>query len=295
MKHIRKILFLSLALFCSSSLFAKGEQYLVSGSGWDKVAIIDSETKRPVWVASLPEGGECNSVVYTKNGAVAFSYSRGAQMVDMTGRVLWDYKVDEGEEVQSIVEHKGKFILGVCGNPSSIVVLDRFGGEKSVIEFETGIKQPHAQFRQIRVASNGNYLIPLLNGKVMELNEEGECVKTYEVGGGLFSLTQLPDGKWLVPQGDAHSFVEYDPQKGEVVKKYTSEDVGIKLGFVAQVVRYKDGNTLVCNWLRHGGDKTQPMLFLLDAQNNVVWSVDKSDKGIGDISAVEPVGGKFFK
>lgn len=45
----------SLALLSSVNLFAKGEQYLVAGSGWDKVAIIDRDTKAPVWMTVLPD------------------------------------------------------------------------------------------------------------------------------------------------------------------------------------------------------------------------------------------------
>lgn len=295
MKIVRTTLMVSLALLSSVNLFAKGEQYLVAGSGWDKVAIIDRDTKAPVWMTVLPEGGECNSVVYSKaRGTVAYSYSRGARSVDMTNMLLWDYKVEAPREVQSIVEHKGKYVLGVCGNPAAIVVLDRFGGEKKVIEFDAGEKNPHGQFRQIRVSPEGNYLVPLLSGKVLVINPDGEVIKTHEVGGALFSLTQLPDGNWLLPQGDAHSYVEYDPGSEQIVERVTSDDIeNVKLGFVAQLIRYKDGRTLICNWLRHGGDKRQPMLMEVDADGKVLWSVGRSDKGIGDISAVVPLGGKF--
>lgn len=296
MKLTRVISILSFAIVFPATLFARGEKYLVSGSGWDKIAIIDRDTKAPVWMTTIPDGGECNSVVYTKHGAVAFTYSRGARKVDMTNMVLWDYKVQAPREVQSIVEHKGKFILGVCGNPASIVVLDRFGDERKVINFDAGTTNPHGQFRQIRVSEEGNYLVPLLSGKVLVLSPEGELLKTHQVGGVLFSLTQLPDGNWLLPQGDSHSYVEYDPVAEKIVRKFTSDDIeGVKLGFVAQLIRYNDGRTLICNWLRHGGDKTQPMLLEVDSQGKVLWSVDKNDKGIGDISTVCPLKGKFSK
>jgi hypothetical protein len=40
---------------------------------------------------------------------------------------------------------------------------------------------------------------------------------------------------------------------------------------VSELVRYKNGNTLVANPPLPGGDRSQPMLLELDTANHVVW------------------------
>lgn len=290
MKRVKSlVLFLAFTLVAVSA-YAKGEQYLVAGSGWDKIAIIDKESKSITWAYPVPSGGECNSVVFTKGGTIAFAYSTGARAVDITGRTLWDYKADSGYEIQSIVQMGSNFALGICGTPAKIVVLDRFGKEVSTTSFDTGIKNAHSQFRQIRVTPNKTFLVPMLSGELREYAVDGTMLNSWKPGGGLFSVTQLKNGNYLLPQGDSHSFIEFDPKTSTVVNKYDSEwTEGVKLGFVGQLIRYDDGRTILANWLLHGGDKSQPKLMELSSDGKVLWFIDKNDKEIGAISAVEPV------
>lgn len=49
--------------------FAQGsspQHLLVGGSGWNKIAIINKDTKEIVWEYPLEKGWECNSVAATK-------------------------------------------------------------------------------------------------------------------------------------------------------------------------------------------------------------------------------------
>ena len=51
--------------------FAQGsspQHLLVGGSGWNKIAIINKDTKEIVWEYPLEKGWECNSVAATKAG-----------------------------------------------------------------------------------------------------------------------------------------------------------------------------------------------------------------------------------
>ena len=64
--------------------FAQGsspQHLLVGGSGWNKIAIINKDTKEIVWEYPLEKGWECNSVAATKAGEILFSYSKGAKMI----------------------------------------------------------------------------------------------------------------------------------------------------------------------------------------------------------------------
>lgn len=68
--------------------FAQGsspQHLLVGGSGWNKIAIINKDTKEIVWEYPLEKGWECNSVAATKAGEILFSYSKGAKMITRDG------------------------------------------------------------------------------------------------------------------------------------------------------------------------------------------------------------------
>lgn len=296
MKNI-KLLLLFVALMASKSVFAKGDYLLVGGSGWNKIVIFDKESKKLIWDFTLPGGAECNSVTYTKGGHIAFSFSKGASVINQEGNILLEVLAKPGEEIQSISEIKGGFLIGICGNPSRILEVSKYGDIKKDIKYETGVEQAHGQHRQITKAKNGNYLVPVLGkSKVMEINDKGETVREVAVPGVLFSITELPSGNWLIPCGDSGYFVEVNPATGETVKKVDSSMVeGVKFGFVAQTVRLKNGNTYVCNWLGHGGEKSQPILIELNPENKVVWKLDNNTPGIGAISTVCPVSDGYYR
>lgn len=279
------------AILISSDVFA-GDGLLVGGSGWNKIAIIDKDTKSPYWIFQIPNGGECNSVVYTKSGNIAFTFSKGVAMVNQDAKIMFEILAKSGEEIQSITEIKGGFLVGICGNPSRILELNKFGDIKKEITYDLGIANPHSQHRQIKKTSRGTYIIPVTGaGKVLELDGTGKVIRDVKIKGVPFSVSELSNGNWLIPCGDAGYFVEVNPKTGDVVKKVDSETIGggIKLGFVAEVVRLKNGNTLVCNWLGHGGDSSQPILFELNPENKVIWRVENNSADLGAISAVCPV------
>lgn len=297
MKNLKNIVIILVAICVSTTSFA-ADYFLVGGSGWNKIAIIDKETLEPIWSFSIPKGGECNSVDYTKAGNIAFSYSKGAAVVTQDGRTIFDFPAGEGEQIQHISEIKGGYLVGICGSPSRIVELDKYGAVKSEVTYDTGLKFIHNQHRQIKKAKNGNYLVPVTGkGVVLELNNEGDTVREVAVGGVPYSITELPGGNWLVPCGDKGYMVEINPDNGEILERIDSEtfDNKVKLGFVAQVVRYKNGNTLFCNWLGHTKEKGQPILIELNKDNQIIWRVENNTPGLGAISAIMPLQGKFHK
>ena len=83
MKNTIKNLVLLFVLFCLSPIVqSKSPQHLLlGGSGWNKIAIINKETKEIVWEYPLEKGWECNSVAATPDGNILFSYAKGAKVI----------------------------------------------------------------------------------------------------------------------------------------------------------------------------------------------------------------------
>lgn len=62
MKRILFFLCFTLPLFLNISGKNKAEKLLLGGSGWNKIVIIDKDSKQIEWEHPLQKGWECNSV-----------------------------------------------------------------------------------------------------------------------------------------------------------------------------------------------------------------------------------------
>ena len=72
----------ALLLVTATSCEKKTEKLLLGGSGWNKIVIIDKNTKQVEWEHPLEKGWECNSAVATPDGNILFAYARGAKLID---------------------------------------------------------------------------------------------------------------------------------------------------------------------------------------------------------------------
>ena len=70
MKKISIFLYFILFLISNTSGQNKTEKLLLGGSGWNKIVIIDKESKQIEWEHPLQEGWECNSVAATPDGNI---------------------------------------------------------------------------------------------------------------------------------------------------------------------------------------------------------------------------------
>ncbi len=261
---------------------------LIGGCGWDKVAIVDKKSNTLEWIHQLQKGDDCNDVEITKAGHVLYAYKGGARLITRNQDVIWDFKVEKGQELYTATElPSGEYLLAVCAIPSRIITLNSKGEKIKEQNFDSGITNVHGQFRQILPTRENTYLIPLMaKGEVIELTQTGEVVRRVMVGGNPFSVKLLPDGNWLVACGDAHKLVIVDPEKQTVKQTIAAEDVSkVALLFVAEINNYPNGNVLISNWNGHSKDKDQPKLFELDSKNQVVWTLAPNDQ-ITNISAV---------
>lgn len=92
------------------------------------------------------------------------------------------------------------------------------------------------------------------SGEIAEMDQNGQIFRKVKVGGNLFSVHELKNGNWLVGCGDAHRFIEIEARSGKILREVNSSMLkDVDLLFVAETIRLKNGNTLVCNWCGHSG------------------------------------------
>lgn len=270
------ILFLSLV-----SCRQEQVKLLIGGSGWNKIAIIDKESKKIEWEYPLEKGWECNSVACTNDGNILFSYKKGARLISQNHRILWDIVSPEGCEMQTAdVLPDGNILLAWTGHPSVILETDVRGNVLSRTEFETGIENPHLQFRQITKTEYGNYLVPLMGiNSILEISLDGIVQNEVKLCSGSFSvLKDETDGLYWVACGDRHILLKVNMKTGEVYSDVTNYDLSdVRLFFVAGLCNSENGGLYVCNWQGHDKDAIKfcsPQLFEIDKSLNVVWSLN---------------------
>lgn len=269
-------------------------QLLLGGSGWNKIVIVDKETKEIVWEYPLEKGWECNSVAATKSGEILFSYSKGAKMITRDGKQRWNIAAPAGCEMQTArILPNGNALIAWCGHPSTILEVNKKGKILSKTEFETGIEHPHSQFRQINKTEKGNYLIPLFGtSEVREIAPGGKLLKSVKLTGTPFSSAALNNGDYLVACGDAHCFVQLNPESGKVVRRVNVNDIeGVQLFFVAQLYPLANGGLYICNWQGHdsrASEANHPQLIETDGAGNVVWQLNDKTR-FGMISTICPI------
>ena len=282
-------LFSIIIIVCATfSCQSKKEKLLISGSGWTQIAIIDKETEEIEWSYPLNRGDDCNDVELTPEGNILYAYTKGARLINRKKETIWDHQAREREELFTATRlPSGNYMLGICGNPSRIVELNSEGKQVKETTFESGIANVHSQFRQMIKTPRNTYIVPLMGkGVIVEINEQGGILDSVSCGGVPFSVKILDNGNWLVSCGDAHSFVEINPQQKQIVQTVGRKDIEtVSLHFVAELIRYKNGNTLIANWSGHSRDKSQPLLLEIDRDNYVVWSLSPNPE-IVDISTV---------
>lgn len=270
-------------------LIPKNDYLLVSGSGWNKVSIIDKSTNNVVWEHALQPGDDSHDVEMTKEGHILYSYKGGARLVDRaTQNIIWDFKAKPGEELHSATQTKdGGYCLASAGKPARIILLDKAGQQTKEIPFDTQFDNVHLQFRHLTPTEKGTYLYTCLGkGNVVELNEEGKVVNEIKVPGNPFGLTILDNGNYLVGCGDAGCVVEVNPETKEV--KTFADNESSKphpLYFIAESRRLKNGHTITVNWRGHTQDRTAPSLYEFDPSGNIVWTLESKPER-GEISAV---------
>lgn len=270
------------------------EKLLLGGSGWNKIVIIDKESKQIEWEHPLEKGWECNSAVATPEGNILFAYARGAKLIDRNHQELWNIAAPDTCEMQTArMLPDGNYLLGWVGHPTVIMEVSPKGEILSRTEYETGIEDPHAQFRQLNKNEQGNYLMPLFaTSEVREIAPSGELVKIVKLEGTPFTTLALANGNYWVACGDGHSLVEASLDNGEVARRFGENDIeGARLFFVAGLHPSADGGLYVCNWQGHDKNAVEansPQVFEINDKGEIVWSLN-DNKTFGMISTIDVV------
>lgn len=284
---------------CSAMLLAttvsceqkSSEKLLLGGSGWDKIVIIDKDSKQIEWEHPLEKDWECNSAVATPDGNILFAYARGAKLINRNHQELWNIAAPDTCEMQTArVLPDGNYLLGWVGQPAVIMEVSPKGEVLSRTEYETGIETPHAQFRQLNKNARGNYLMPLFEtSDVREISPSGEVVRITRLEGTPFTTLALDNGNYWVACGDGHSLMEVNLDNGEVARRYGENVIeGTRLFFVAGLFPATDGGLYVCNWQGHDKNAIEtnsPQVFEINDNGKIVWSLN-DNKTFGMISTI---------
>ncbi|WP_297904139.1 hypothetical protein [uncultured Parabacteroides sp.] len=293
MKIYTFILSACLLLLCPAC-YGVSRYLLLGGSGWDKIAIVNKNSKKIEWEHPLEKGWECNSVAVTPDGNILFSYSKGAKLITRDHKEIWNIAAPEGCEMQTArVLPNGNYLLAWCGCPATIMEVNAKGEILSRTELDTGIDQPHAQFRQVNKNERGNYLVPLfVSSEIREISPSGQFVKSVKVDGNPFCVAALDNGNYLVACGDAHCFVELNFETEKVVRKVNASDIeGGRLFFVAQLLPIHGGSLYICNWQGHDGEAAKghyPQLIEINEVGKIVWELN-DNATFGMISSICPI------
>ncbi|MGL4779918.1 MAG: hypothetical protein ACRCXN_03695 [Bacteroidales bacterium] len=278
MKKSVKVILMATLLSCGTTITAQ-KKILMGGSGWNKIVIIDKDTKTIEWEHPINPGEECNCVDYTKQGNILYAYRSGAKLIDKDKNVIWDFPVNpKTEELQTAKQlPDGGYLLGIAGSPLRVVELDKKGNKRFEITYDTGIADKHGQLRIIEKTPQKTYLIPLMeSGKVIEIDKNGTLLNTISVAGNVFSAKMYGKNQILVSCGDGHCYQIFD-RKGNLIKQIKQDEFeNVKLLFVAEIAPWKR-NLFITNWSGHSSHQSEPTLIEVTPENEIVWSLnDKS-------------------
>ncbi len=288
---MRKI-FLFAIIIASLSAQAQN-RFLVAGTKLDKLAIINKDNHEIEW-QYRGDAGECeycNSVVYLKGGNVAYAYRNGAKMISPQGDIIFEYKPQQGEKVQSISQIKDGFMIGLCGSPMRIVELNSKGEPIKELTFDTKVKSMYKQFRQIAKTKKGTYVIPIGGAnRIVELSASGELLKDIKLDNSFMYVTITKKGDWLITGGHSGLICQIDSKSGELTTIVDGPELGdgVRIEFAAGISELKNGNYMLANWVGHDGDQSQPILVELDKQGRVVWKMNKIE-GVTYVATACPV------
>ena len=180
-----------------------------------------------------------------------------------------------------------------AGHPAVVMEVSSDGKILSRTEYDTGVKRPHSQFRQVNKNTRGNYLVPIIStSEVHEISPEGKLVKITKVEGNPFTVLSSKGKNYWVACGDAHILLEANLENGKVIRRYAEHDIeGTNLYFVAGLFPSAKGGIYVCNWQGHSRNAKEtnsPQLFEIDKKGKMVWSLNDHE-AFGMISAVSTI------
>ena len=205
------------------------------------------------------------------NGNVLFSQITGAAEVTMDKKVVWEYKAPAKALVHSCQPlPDGNVLVSEC-LMSRIVVVGRDGSVVKEMPIKSASLNSH-QFRGARRTSDGHYWVCLMDEKkVAELDVNGSLLREIPFDGHPLEAVKLPNGHLIVTLWDKSHVVELDENLKTVWEITEKELPGNPLQIPVGIHRLPNGNTIIGNYLGHGFEGKQPMVFEVTPEKKVVW------------------------
>jgi len=186
-------------------------------------------------------------------------------------KVVWEYKAPAKAKVHSCQPlPDGNVLVSECFM-SRIVVVGRDGSVVKEMPIKSASLNNH-QFRGARRTSDGHYWVCLMDEKkVAELDVNGSLLREIPFDGHPLEAVKLPNGHLIVTLWDKSHVVELDENLKTVWEITEKELPGNPLQIPVGIHRLPNGNTIIGNYLGHGFEGKQPMVFEVTPEKKVVW------------------------
>ena len=213
-----------------------------------------------------------------ENGNVLLQES-WTRIVELTPdkKTAWSYDAakmngNEGRkvEVHAFQRLPGGVTMIAESGPARILEVDRDGKVLKEVKLKVDKPHPHRDTRNARKLAGGGYLVCHEgDAKVREYDPDGKVVWEHDVKSAVYAALRLPGGNTLISCGDGHRVIEVDPSGKEVWAVGKNDLPGITLGWMTQVERLPNGNTMMVNC--HAGPDN-PQLIEVTPEKKVVWT-----------------------
>ncbi len=257
--------------FIPQSLFAVSpvaHRFLCTDHKGGRVAILSAKGDIE-WEHSAEKPQDCWLL---PNGNVLFSQMSGAVEVSMENEVVWEYKAPVKAKIHSCQPLPSGNVLVGESFMSRILEIGRGGEIVKKMQIKSSPKIMGHQFRGVRRSKNSHYWACLMDEKkIVELCADGSLLRELPFDGQPGAVVNLPNGHLIVSLWDKTRIVELDENLNTVWEIVENEIPGNPLRIPMGINRLPNGNTVIGNYLGHGFEGKQPMLFEITPDKEVVW------------------------
>jgi hypothetical protein len=192
------------------------------------------------------------------------------QEVNREHKVVWEY-VSKAEQIMTCERLANGNTVAAEQGPCAAVEVNAKGEIVSTIKIPVKEVGAHRQMRCIHKLDNGNILVANEgDATVREVDPAGKVVWDYPGVKDVYEALRLPNGNTLIGAGTDRRIVEVDKDK-KTVWELTAKDVpDVNLTWVTSLQLLKNGNLVVCNFVR-GQEGKGAHAFEITREKKIVW------------------------
>ena len=241
------------------------------GKGPNRLVELDAKGK-VTWEHKFPSLAVIFNVL--PDGNVVYAYGgkpTGVREIDRDQKVVWEYESKCPQVLGCRRLPNGNTLVAEQG-PCRAVEVDKDGKVVRTTPLTTTEKGYHLQVRNVHKLANGNILAAHEGeGAVREVDADGKVVWEYTKVENAGDAVRLANGNTLISCGTQKRIIEVTP-KGEVVWEFGPKDAPeLNLTWVTNLQVLKNGNYVVCNFLR-GQEGKGTHAFEVTKDKKVVWT-----------------------